>query len=363
MTKVSKTAILKDHLLGEMTQQRILPGGRLPSETELMGRFSLSRTSVRQVLSELSAAGWVDRQQGRGTFRATNGRRDTTEPQRTLLVGVWFNWPSGPLFGPISQGIREELAEWQYHAVFEDGGLHVGAEAKGVETLIRKSLDGFIVAPSCYSGEDHGPLEQLIEKKIPLVLVDRLLPGQQADLVTTANELGAEEVLRYLIELGHRRIAFIGTGGLSSVDDRLRGYRLAMRRAGLTIDEAWLQCDQLAAADCGRHATNLLLDLPTDRRPTAIFGANDVIAETVAIVAGDRGLRVPKDLSVAGFDDVMTVDREPWLTTYAQPKWRIGQQAARLLMQRLANPHCNAVTLLLEGSLIKRSSTAPVAAP
>ncbi len=361
MAKARKTAILRDHLLEELTHQRIPPGGRLPSETELMGRFSLSRTSVRQVLSELSAAGWVERQQGRGTFRVQDGRREHMESRRTMLVGVWFNWPSGPLFGPIAQGIREELAEWRYHAVFEDGGLDVGAEARGIETLIHKALDGFIVAPSSNPDDDHRPLEQLIERTVPLVLVDRLLPGYQTDMVSTANELGAEDVVRYLVELGHRRIAFIGSGGLSSVDDRLRGFRTAMRRMGSSVDEAWLQCDKSLGADCGRRAAGVLLDLPAERRPTAIFAANDVIGETVAMVARDRGVRVPQDLSVAGFDDVVTVDREPWLTTYAQPKRRIGQQAARLLMQRLVDPPGNAVTVLLEGNLIKRSSTAPVA--
>lgn len=360
MAKLSKTAVLRDHLLEEMTYQRIPPGGRLPSESELMGQFSLSRTSVRQVLSELSAAGWVERQQGRGTFRVQNGRRDMLDSQRTMLVGVWFNWPSGPLFGPIAQGIREELAEWRYHAVLEDGGLGVGAEARGIETLIHKAFDGFIVAPSSNPDDDHRPLERLIERRVPVVLVDRLLPGQQTDLVATANELGAEDVVQHLVDLGHRRIAFIGSGGLSSVDDRLRGFRHAMRRTGLAIDKAWLQCDKAAGADCGRLAAGALLDLPVERRPTAIFAANDVIGETVTMVARDRGLRVPQDLSVAGFDDVVTVDREPWLTTYAQPKRRIGQQAARLLMHRIANPCASPVTLLLEGELVRRRSTAPV---
>jgi LacI family transcriptional regulator len=229
-----------------------------------------------------------------------------------------------------------------------------------VEALVHKALDGFIVAPSSNPEDDHRPLEQLIERKVPLVLVDRFLPGQQADMVTTANEVGAEDIVHHLIELGHRRIAFIGSGGLSSVDDRLRGYRQTLRRKGLTIDEAWLQSDQLAGADSGRRATHLLLDLPPDRRPTAIFGANDVIGVTVAMVARDRGLRVPQDLSVAGFDDIVpTIDHEPWLTTYAQPTRRIGQQAARLLMQRIANPGGSSVTLLLEGKLVIRNSTGP----
>ena len=355
----TRTATLKEHLLQVMGDNQIPLGGRLPSETELMNTFSLSRSSVRQVLSELSVAGWVERRQGRGTFHVAGGRREPSHAVRTMLIGVWFNWPSGPLFGPIIQGIREELAEWQYHAVFENGGLDIGAEAKGVEALLHKTLDGFIVAPSSNPQDDHRPLEQLIEKKVPLVLVDRMLPGHQADLVTTANELGAEDVVSHLIELGHRRIAFVGSSGLATVDDRLRGYRQAMRRAGLSIDPAWTQTEPMVGDDCGQQATHALLDLAADRRPTAVFGANDVIGETVAMAARKRGLHVPEHLSVAGFDDIMpTIDHAPWLTTYAQPKQRIGRQAARLLMQRITTRPANSVTLLLEGALVQRSSTA-----
>jgi LacI family transcriptional regulator len=353
----ARTATLKEHLLQEMAEHRIPLGGRLPSESELMGQFSLSRSSVRQVLSELSVAGWVERRQGKGTFR-TVVRGSVPADERTMLVGVWFNWPSGPFYGPIAQGIREGLSEWGYHAVFEDGGFDVGAEARGVEALVRKRLDGFIVAPSSNSRDDHAPLLQLVENQVPLVLVDRVLPGCNTDLVTTANELGAERMVHHLIELGHRRIAFIGTGGLSSVDDRIRGYRLTMRRMGLSLDDAWLQTGQLAEEDSGRQATRFLLDLPEERRPTAIFGANDVIGETIAMVARERGMRIPADLSVAGFDDLIpTVETPPWLTTYAQPKHRIGVHAARLLLQRIASPMPSFVMLVLEGNLVVRDST------
>jgi LacI family transcriptional regulator len=357
MAKHSRTATLKEHLLQEMAEQRIPLGARLPSETELMSSFALSRSSVRQVLGELSVAGWVERRQGLGTFHVAGNHREFNRSQRTMLVGVWFNWPSGPLFGPIVEGIREELAEWRYHAVFEDGGFDVGAEARGVEALVHKTLDGFIVGPSSNPVDNHRPLEQLIARKVPLVLVDHMLPGHRSDLVTTANELGAEEILKHLIELGHRRIAVVGSAGLSAVDERLRGYRLTMRRYGLSIDDAWMIT---VASDCGRSATHQLLDLPPDRRPTAIFGINDVIAETVAMVARDRKVRIPEELSVAGFDDIVPmIDSSPWLTTYAQPKRRIGQQAARLLIQRISSPSSNSVTLVLEGTLVKRDSTAP----
>jgi LacI family transcriptional regulator len=285
-----------------------------------------------------------------------------------MLVGVWFNVPGGPFYGPVAAGIRKELARWGYHAVFEHGGVERGAERRGIEDLVRKNLDGFIVAPSDKPADDHGPLTELIDRDVPVVLVDRLLPGQDADLVTTNGERGGEEIVEYLIELGHRRIGFIGPAGLSTIDARLEGCRLAMQDHGLPIDDAWIRLTDKTAFDYGREAAEEILAMPPDRRPTAVFGANDATAQTVAKVARERSLRIPEDLSVAGFDNIDVAGFEHigigladaiQLTTYAQPKEHMGQQAARLLMRRIQEPSGRPVIVLLEGELVIRSSTAP----
>lgn len=375
--KRPKSRALKEHLLDQMRKQRIAVGGRLPSETTLMQEFSLSRSTVRQVLLELSAQGLIERQQGRGTFRVgplsdpdpisgigTLDPRTGRREQRSLLIGVWFNWPAGPLFGLIAEGIHAELREWGYHAVFEAGGLEAGAEHRGIERLMRKGLDGFIVSPSTHPDDTHGPLIQLIRRNVPLVLVDRPIPGHETHVVATHGELGAEEVVSHLIGLGHRRIGFIGISGLSTLDDRLRGYRQMMQEHRLPIDDAWVRFERDIAVDCGRRAAAEILSLPPGRRPTAMFGATDVIAETIAIAARDLHLDVPGEVSIAGFDDVNIDPASPaWLTTYAQPKRLIGQQAARLLMKQLRQPTRGNVIVLLEGELVERASTAPPMSP
>ncbi len=325
-TRTTRTGSLKEYLVREMSDLRIPIGGRLPSEAELMELFSLSRSSVRQVLSELTIEGWVDRQQGRGTFHVA-GNRELHPSHRTMLVGVWFNWPSGPLFGPIAQGIREELSNWGYHAVFEDGGLQVGAEAAGVNTLVHKALDGFIVAPSSNPRDDHSPLFELIDRGVPLVLVDHVLAGYDADLVTTAGELGAEEIVDHLVSLGHRRIGFVGIGGVWTMEERLRGFQLTLRRHGIAADDRWVQIGENVGLDCGREAAQALLDLPPEVRPTAIFGANDVIAETVAIVARERSLRVPEDLLHPGLAPMPRPDGPPPRPTGDTPPPPVGGAA------------------------------------
>ena len=361
----TKTGLLKSHLLKEMTEQRIPVGGQLPSENELTQRFSVSRTTVRQALMELSSEGFIERRHGRGTFRIAQTMHPKRVNGRSMLVGVWFNWGSAQMYGPTCEGIREELDEWGYHAVFERGSLETGEEERGINNLIRKGLDGFIVSPSEHPEDRHQPLIRLVERKVPLVFVDRMVPGcgrYPADLVCTHSEMGAVAVVTHLIQLGHRRIGFVGMPGLATIEDRLRGYRRAMRKHGLAVNEACVVVSRQVASDCGREAAATLLALPAGLRPTALFGANDWIAVTIANVARERGLQIPQDLSIAGFDDIhvhIGPEDPEWLTTYAQPLYQIGQQAARLLVERIEQPDQPVRRVLFQGKLIERASTAP----
>jgi LacI family transcriptional regulator len=278
-----------------------------------------------------------------------------------MLVGVWFNRPASSLYGPMVAGIRDELAYWDYHAVIE-GGTETGDERRGIISLVRKGLDGFIVSPSSDPADPHDPLVEIIRRGLPLVLVDKRLDSYQADHVSTNNPMGAETLVKHLLALGHRRIGFIGTRGVSTIEDRLRGYELTLRRAGFSIPPEWVEVTEDVYRDYGKAATMRMLSRPDNLRPTAIFGANDPVAETVAAAAREMGFAVPSDLSVVGFDDAgfdNGHEKTPWLTTYSQPTYGIGQQAVRLLMTRLQKPARQTETVLLEGKLIERASTMP----
>ncbi|MBN2210048.1 MAG: GntR family transcriptional regulator [Sedimentisphaerales bacterium] len=376
-TKRSKVGAsgLRDHLTQALRNNDIPLGGRLPTEKELMDTFSLSRTTVRKVLTELTMEGMIERQQGRGTFRIA-GRKRTG---RLWLAGVWFNWLGGPHWGPMIQGIRDEMSRRQYHCVFEIGGLETGDERRGIEALISKELDGFIVAPSSHPGDNHEPLIKLVEKKVPLVLIDRPLKGYDVDLVITHYQLGAEEIVNYLIELGHTRIGYYGIEGIINKDERFLGYQLVLSKNNLTPDNDWIKIHprltsaktahedvlttvagtRVDAALC-RRTVEELLSLPISHRPTAIFAINTTMAEFLVEQLRHHGVAVPNEMSIVAFGEANNYkenDERPFLTTYNQPNYILGEQAARLLIERIENPISHPKTILLQGKLVKGDSS------
>jgi DNA-binding LacI/PurR family transcriptional regulator len=353
----TKTQIVKQFLLDRINSQRIPLGERLPTEEQLVAQFAVSRTTVRRALDQLSFDGFIERCPGRGTFQRVP-TRETKRGDRSMLVGVWFNLPRGSLYAPIFDAIRQELLYWDYHAILQ-GGLQNGDELRGVETLMRKGLDGYIVSPSSNPADDHLVLGRMLREGAAVVLIDKHVGDYVANLVAVNHQLGAQVLVEHLLQLGHRRIGFIGYHGVWSVEERYRAYQLITQRHGIEPDGAWVELTPQVYSDLGKAAAARMLALPPDRRPTAIFAVNDPIAETVVAEARARGLKIPGDLSVVGFDNATLHQSEPWLTTYAQPKELIGQCAAQLLMTLVRDRPTHVQTILLQGELLVQGSTAP----
>jgi LacI family transcriptional regulator len=176
--------------------------------------------------------------------------------------------------------------------------------------------------------------------------------------VSAAHTSGADQAMRHLLELGHRRIAQItGPRGWVATEDRRRGYHAALAAAGILPDPA-LEVESEPEIDPGRQAAEMLLDLPEP--PTAIFAFNDNIAVGAIQAAHARGLQVPDDLSVVGFDDVENATIvTPKLTTVRQPLAEMGQIAVSLLNRLLERRRFETLHVELAVRLVVRDSTAP----
>ena len=209
-------------------------------------------------------------------------------------------------------------------------------------------------------------MRRMEDARIPLVVIDPPVEpgaaGGSIRSVGTTNWLGGVTAARHLVELGHRRIGAIGgPDDLWSCRARLDGYRAALRRAGLPLDEALVRCDDLTA-EAGLHRARELLSLPDP--PTAIMAGNDAQAFGALQALAERGLRAPDDVSVTGFDDLpIATWATPPLTTVRQPLAAMAATAFWMLTSVAAESETRPRHLELDTSLVIRGSTGPRRGP
>ena len=221
---------------------------------------------------------------------------------------------------------------------------------------IEDKTDGaLVVLPE----ESSDALERLLDDGYHFVVVDpRLRLDDRIPSVSAAHMSGADQAMRHLLGLGHRRIAAItGPSGWIATEDRRRGYHAALAAAGILPDPA-LEAESDFQIGGGLDETKALLDLPDP--PTAIFAFNDNLAIGAIQAARQRGLRVPEDLSVVGFDDVEHATIvTPTLTTVRQPLAEMGRTAVSLLVRLLEHQRFETLHVELGTRLVVRESTAP----
>ncbi|RIH86740.1 Catabolite control protein A [Meiothermus luteus] len=247
---------------------------------------------------------------------------------RSLTIGVVTQEISSPYYGEMLKGVEQALEGTSYHPIFASGHWRADQEEAALKVLVGRQVDGLIVM------DGSVPQERLLElaQSMPVVVVGRSIPGLRC--LGIDNAQGAYEGTRHLIELGHRRIAHIA-GPQSHPDaiERLRGYRKALEGAGLPFDPALVvEGDYLEPS--GLLAVEALL--ARGALFTAIFAANDQMAYGANVALYRRGIRVPHDVSLVGFDDLPSSSYfTPPLTTVRQPGLEMGWEAARLVLALL----------------------------
>src|ERR671934_1470522 len=274
---------------------------------------------------------------------------------RTGLVGVLVPLIYPAYFSSILAGAAEALSEQDLRVVLSPTGHEHDREVSLLDRLMHGLTDGaLIVMPE----ESSVELERLVDAGYRFVVVDPIMPlAERIPSVSAAHTSGADQAMRHLLGLGHRRIAQItGPRGWVATEDRRRGYRAALAAAGILPDPA-LEVEAVPEVDPGRAAAEQLLDLPEP--PTAIFAFNDNIAIGAIQAARARGLCVPDDLSVVGFDDVEPATIvSPALTTVRQPLAEMGRTAVSLLVRLLEGQQIETLHLELSTRLVVRESTA-----
>jgi DNA-binding LacI/PurR family transcriptional regulator len=271
---------------------------------------------------------------------------------KTHTIGVVVTSIADPFVGGVTAGIEALAHERGYSTILATCHADPEIEKRMVASLRERAVDGILVTSSRV-GEEYLPL--LSQMRVPIVLLNNQRPGDYAYSVTIDNVGSARHAVEHLLGLGHRRIAYIGhSSGYASERDRRQGYELALTQAGVALNPAWIV--QADSSPEGGAAAAAVLDR-MDPRPTAIFCYNDITALGVLAYARERGLNVPRDWSVVGFDDLfLSQHLYPPLTTVRQPMLDMGRAAAEVLLGLIAGKETTA-RVQMPGELIVRQST------
>lgn len=328
----------------EIEQGRYGPGEMLPSVKALCARFGgLNHLTVRQAIRNLIDAGLVDSVRGRGTF--VTAKKNLTGRIALVLPSL-----DDVLTTRISQGVQQVIGGMEYRTIMMDSRSNPQEELDNIRQLEDLPLDGAIIFPIKY-GDIFEEIYRLKLDGFPFVLIDRYFYDTEVSSVVVDNYAGVFDLTAHLVSQGRKRIAWIGSLGFSSAQDRLRGFCDALNEAGLSYRRSWIR-DTTDAAE----ATAALLN--ENPRPDAIVYLNDFAALEGMQAIRRAGFRIPQDLAVAGFDDIPAAAlTDPPLTTVRQPMEQLGREGAQLLLSLLEDPKVAPKRVVLPVETILRQSS------
>ncbi|PGY06783.1 LacI family DNA-binding transcriptional regulator [Bacillus sp. AFS031507] len=273
-------------------------------------------------------------------------RRSETKTILVIIPDI-----TNTFFSNVLRGIESVAIENDYQVLLGDAQNFVERETSYLVTLGQKKADGVILLTARTNQE---VLEELSEE-YPVVLACEYYEGSTLPTVSIDNISSARKAAEYLISLNHKRIGHI-SGPMNVVvgRDRLKGFHQAMAQHGLAVDPHLVQEGDFTY----ESGFNLMMKFLTlDRPPTAVFAANDEMAIGAIKAAKSKGLKVPEDLSVVGFDDIkFSSIFEPALTTIAQPTFEMGEKAMELLLKLINNDELEKNQFILDDQLVVRDS-------
>jgi GntR family transcriptional regulator of arabinose operon len=343
------------------------PHDHLPGELELVNQLGISRATVRRAWEAAVEEGLLYRVAGKGTYVSDV---HVSRPRRRVvgfLVPGFHSAFDSQLLGGADSVLRAQ----GYGVLFACTERDVEEENRLLKEMCADGMAGLLVWPAIGQAA-NGRYLATAQSKLPIVLMDRPLPGLSLPCVTSHNYMGGTLATQHLLSLGHREIAFLASPLLDlwPIAERFRAYQETMRSVGLgPLPPVLIGPREEIRVDAVRHSiaetyaaeiAELAGVLGRPDRPTAIFAVNDLMALLTVIAADRAGLRVPHDLSVVGFDNLSLVEHfAPPLTTVAQDPFSIGAEAARRLLIMVEGEPVQDIWTLLPTRLVVRASTAP----
>lgn len=291
----------------------------------------VSASTVSRILNGTAKVSPAKRQKVLAAIEQTsftpNHMAQNLKSGHSMTIGIVVQDISSPFFDEALRGVDESLKGTGYTSVIVSGHWDADEEEDRIRLLLARKVDGIILL----SGRISDEAVLRFAQRRPIVSTGRQLCSAQSVSFKIDNERGAFLAVNHLIEIGHRRIAFV-TGPENNADaaERLQGYRRALTEADIAINDELIVPGDFHEA-CGLLAVNHLFE--TRQQFTAIFAANDLTAYGVRLGLYRKGIRVPDDISLIGFDDLPgSAYTAPPLTTVHQPLYDIGRLATSALL-------------------------------
>ena len=331
------------------------PGDLISSEKEFCQQHGVSQITVRKAIFELVNEGVLYRIAGKGTFVAgpEQGSRGISK-LKTDNIGFVISREHHPIFSNtfysyVFAGVEEEARAHGYNLIYQVLDEKLMFDPSTFKLIEERKVDGLILV-----GEmSHSFISNLKAKDIPIVLVDHYIENSGLDAVVTDNAKGTADMIKYLADLGHRQIGFLGaTLEHGSFMERFEGYKAAMRKNHLELNDDFVQTGLLWN---GYGIMEKMFRL--EKLPTAIFTCNDLMAIRAMAAIQDKGMKIPEDISIAGFDDIdMSEQIHPPLTTVRVQKDEMGRIGVKRLIQRIKNSSRRAEKVVVPTELVVRKS-------
>ncbi|MGK5739396.1 LacI family DNA-binding transcriptional regulator [Micromonospora sp. URMC 103] len=274
---------------------------------------------------------------------------------QTSLWAVIISDIGNPFFTSMVRGVEDVAQSSGYSVVLCNSDEDPEKESRYIAAALAERMAGVIISTSGRSTV----INRLVEARIPVVAIDRQLRGVTIDTVLVDNVHGAELATTHLLDNGYQRVACItGPRRISTAAQRLRGYQRALRTRGQEATDALVRYADFRE-EGGYRAMASLLD--SDNPPDGVFATNNLMTVGALECLVDRGIRVPADFGVVGFDDIPWAHLvRPSLSTVSQPTYDLGRAAAVLLTERIANPSRPPSTVTLSTGLqVRESSSRP----
>lgn len=336
---------------------------KLPNSFDVARRAQVSRTTVSYVLNgrfDLT----IPESTRQRVFDAANelGYRQNKLVRGMVLgstetLGVITPGTSEPYVAEIIDGIEQACRERGYRILLADSQRDPDEEEKQAILLLEHRVDGIVCIPAEMTvGHENKWIDSFVGSGEAIIMVDDRTYSSRVDTVVSDDVAGSMEAVRYLTRMGHRRIAHLSGGSLtSSGRDRQAGYVATLITEGMPVSEELVISTGFQVSRVP-DVTNELLDLPDP--PTAIFAANDIIAAEAMLVLQDRGLSIPDDISLVGYGN-MPLSKYLRLTTVNQDHSGMGRTAARRLIDRIGNRDLAPGEVVARTSLVVRKSACP----